>query len=501
MSDANNLKDITIYGATGFLARHICRYLISVLYQLDDETRKSIRLTLAGRNEEKLKSRLSEMCDYEKQIMEKSSTGMDWEIFIADCEDSASLKEMAKKSAVVINCAGPYTKYGTNVVEACATAGTDYVDITAEVEWFSRMRREFGALSAKSGSRIISNCGFDSIPSDFSVFASVQKWKQTVLQLQKEPLTLNIKSAKTWHSVLGFINGGTLHTALEIPVNVGECLFDENKKLRPFPFLLFDPFCLVDPKICYSRLPAVENWKYISARSEWMNNFLTIDPELQYGASIPFFMAVCNNKVVHASAVALKYSPILDDDSNAPLATPFTYKERMTTLPIKQTRMIGLFSIILAIYTMACVVGIFVLFKLPYIGKRLAHWILPPGSGSSDAMNEMGHTEVLANVKGEVFSNGELVSNDYPDRASCHIHFEGDAGNLVTAQCVVESALSLLLNRSELPQRSVDGFGTPAQLLGNVFLKRLMNTAVRPVRITTKVWKDGKEYVKSDKKD
>jgi short subunit dehydrogenase-like uncharacterized protein len=54
---------------------------------------------------------------------------------------------------------------------------------------------------------------------------------------------------------------------------------------------------------------------------------------------------------------------------------------------------------------------------------------------------------------------------------------------LVTAQCVGEAALSLVHNRSELPARSEDGFGTPAELLGPVLLKRLQESKVRAVKV------------------
>ena len=68
--------------------------------------------------------------------------------------------------------------------------------------------------------------------------------------------------------------------------------------------------------------------------------------------------------------------------------------------------------------------------------------------------------------------------------------FQGDPGNLVTAQVVSEAALALVWDRSNLPGISDDGFGTPAELLGKVLLKRLGETKVRPIKIVTKVQKD-----------
>jgi len=63
------------------------------------------------------------------------------------------------------------------------------------------------------------------------------------------------------------------------------------------------------------------------------------------------------------------------------------------------------------------------------------------------------------------------------------------------AQCVSEAALTLLLDRKDLPPRSADGFGTPAELLGKPLLSRLQNTSVRPVDVETNVRKGvGREW-------
>ena len=44
-----------------------------------------------------------------------------------------------KNSNIIINCAGPFDVYGTNVVALCAANGTHYVDITGEVAWVRQM--------------------------------------------------------------------------------------------------------------------------------------------------------------------------------------------------------------------------------------------------------------------------------------------------------------------------------------------------------------------------
>ena len=57
----------------------------------------------------------------------------------ADSNDLGSLVAMAKRARVVVACAGPFAKYGENVIRACVEAGTHYVDITGETAWVNKM--------------------------------------------------------------------------------------------------------------------------------------------------------------------------------------------------------------------------------------------------------------------------------------------------------------------------------------------------------------------------
>ena len=51
---------------------------------------------------------------------------------IADANDKSSLADLAGKTDVIIATAGPFAKYGTNVVEASLEQGTHYCDITGK---------------------------------------------------------------------------------------------------------------------------------------------------------------------------------------------------------------------------------------------------------------------------------------------------------------------------------------------------------------------------------
>ncbi len=74
------------------------------------------------------------------------------------------------------------------------------------------------------------------------------------------------------------------------------------------------------------------------------------------------------------------------------------------------------------------------------------------------------------------------------DKANCTLEFKGDPGNRVTSQCVSEAALAFVRDKDKLPARiSQDGFGTPAEVFGDVLLKRLEKSKVRPVKVCVHV--------------
>ena len=57
----------------------------------------------------------------------------------ADAADEASLRKLCRGARVVVSTVGPYALYGEPLVRACAATGTDYCDLTGEVQWMRRM--------------------------------------------------------------------------------------------------------------------------------------------------------------------------------------------------------------------------------------------------------------------------------------------------------------------------------------------------------------------------
>ena len=109
---------------------------------------------------------------------------------------------MANQSKVVISTAGPFALYGTPLVNCCAAYGTDYVDITGEVDWVRHTICKFEDLAVKTGARIISCCGADSIPWDLNVFLMNEK-------LKKENPGEELRKVLFLDEMKGSFSGGT----------------------------------------------------------------------------------------------------------------------------------------------------------------------------------------------------------------------------------------------------------------------------------------------------
>ena len=87
----------------------------------------------------------------------------------ADAADPASLRAMCERAAVIVATVGPYQRYGTELVAACAATGTGYVDLCGEPAWMRRMIDIHHEEAKRTGARIVFSCGFNSVPFDLGV--------------------------------------------------------------------------------------------------------------------------------------------------------------------------------------------------------------------------------------------------------------------------------------------------------------------------------------------
>tara|TARA_B110001450_G_scaffold252887_1_gene275385 strand:+ start:2508 stop:3692 length:1185 start_codon:yes stop_codon:yes gene_type:complete len=145
---------IVIYGATGYTGRLVVEYF-NRQYGVDGD----ISWAMAGRSLDKL-------------ISVRDELGVDESVplVVADAADQQSLEAMVQRAAIILTTVGPYQLYGSELVAACASFGTDYVDLCGEPVWMHQMINQHTQAAMESGARIIFSCGFDSIPFDMGVF-------------------------------------------------------------------------------------------------------------------------------------------------------------------------------------------------------------------------------------------------------------------------------------------------------------------------------------------
>jgi short subunit dehydrogenase-like uncharacterized protein len=145
---------IVIYGATGYTGRLVVEYF-NRQYGVDGD----ISWAMAGRSLDKL-------------ISVRDELGVDESVplVVADAADPQSLEAMVQRAAIILTTVGPYQLYGSELVAACASFGTDYVDLCGEPVWMHQMINQHTQAAMESGARIIFSCGFDSIPFDMGVF-------------------------------------------------------------------------------------------------------------------------------------------------------------------------------------------------------------------------------------------------------------------------------------------------------------------------------------------
>ena len=100
----------------------------------------------AGRSKEKLKHLRNEMIAI-NSFMGRVS------ILYANAFDTEELDRITSKTRCLLNFAGPYTWYGSQVVESCVRNMCHYVDLSLELPWVMKMIGKHQAKAVKNKTR------------------------------------------------------------------------------------------------------------------------------------------------------------------------------------------------------------------------------------------------------------------------------------------------------------------------------------------------------------
>jgi short subunit dehydrogenase-like uncharacterized protein len=394
--------DIILWGATGFTGQLVAEYLAST-YGANGE----LRWALAGRNLDKLERVRAELLPVKNQRD-------DLPLVVADSTDADSLAEMVARTSVVCTTVGPYARYGTPLVAACAAAGTDYCDLTGEVQWMARVIPEYQRKAEDSGARIVHTCGFDSIPSDLGTWFLQQQ------MLEKHGVPASRVKARVGRN-RGTASGGTVASMLN--------LMEEARRDPAVRKLVADPYALYPAGMAAGKDgPDQQGARFDADFHQW---------------TAPFIMAVVNTRVVRRSNALLGF----------PWGEDFRYDEAVLCRSRFRARQ-------LAVATGA---GMAALALGPT--RKLAQRFLPaPGEGPNRAQREAGFYELF-------FYGVHPSSRD--DDVLVKVTGDMDPGYGSTSKMLGEAAVCLALDNV----KAKGGFWTPASALGPMLLERLTSRA------------------------
>jgi len=131
---------LLLYGANGYTGR-----LTAAL-----AAAKGLDVVLAGRSAEPIR-RLGEQLRLPTRVV-----GLD---------DPGALANALADVATVVHVAGPFAVTSAPMLRACLATGTNYVDITGEIEVFEAIWSRAGEIRG-AGITVVPGAGFDVVPSD-----------------------------------------------------------------------------------------------------------------------------------------------------------------------------------------------------------------------------------------------------------------------------------------------------------------------------------------------
>ena len=396
--------DLIVYGATSFVGQILTRYLVEHV-----GVDKTVNWAIAGRSASKL------------DILKASlgAAGDDLSVIIADADNADALADMAQSTRVIATTVGPYALYGEALVKACAENGTDYCDLCGEAYWIKRMIVKYADAAKLSGARIVSCCGFDSIPSDLGVHFLQQHGQQRFGRYFSD-IKLAVNAMK------GGASGGTLASMIEA-VKAAK----SDPKLRKDmnnPYIL----CPESPDLRHPQV-SIKGPAYDIDFQRW---------------SAPFIMKAINARVVLRSNMLLGMAYGDDFLYREQMITGKGFKGRLSAIGL--TAGLGLFAVAVIINPLRAFMQRFVLPK--------------PGEGPSPEAQLAGHFDVSL-----------LGKNEDGKTLKVRVTGDRDPGYGCTAKMLAQASLCLAFDVTQ--EQCEGGFWTPATAMGGQLTDRLTQHA------------------------
>ncbi|XP_036925297.1 saccharopine dehydrogenase-like oxidoreductase [Sturnira hondurensis] len=394
MATNRRLFHLVVFGASGFTGQFVTEEVARE--QVVAQGGSRLPWAVAGRSREKL-----------QQVLERAALKLgrptlssEVEIILCDITNPASLDEMAKQATVVLNCVGPYRFYGEPIVKACVENGASCVDICGEPQFLELMHWKYHEKAAEKGVYIIGSSGFDSIPADLGVIYTSNKINGTLtavesfLTLHSGPEGLCIHDG-TWKSAIyGFRDYRNLMK------------LRKEANLKPVP--------IVGPKL----------------KRRWLVSYCR-----ELGSySIPFMGADVS--------VVKRTQRYLHENLEQ---SPVQYAAYMTVG--------GISSVVKLMFA-----GLFFLFFVKFgIGRQLLlkfPWLFSFGyfSKQGPTQKQIDASSFTMTFFGQGYSQGSSPDTSKPNIRICTQVKGPDAGYVATSIAMVQAAMTLLNDASDLPR-------------------------------------------------
>lgn len=377
-----------------------------------------VKWAIAGRSEAKL-------LNLKKSLNLSDDVG----VLVADSTDQPSIDAMAKSTKVVLSTTGPFALKGTPLIDACVRLETDYCDITGESQWVRSVIDGYHDAAEKKQLKIVNCCGFDCIPSDIGVMMMATAMQEK--NIEPEEIRYIMKEA------LGGASGGTIASVMHI----FDTASSEAMKQASNPFYLA-------PRDPSTGEPVQATDASVVSSNQDTYSFLYDKVEECW--EMPWMMQAIDTRIVNRSNAlsGWKYGRNL------------IYREVMAASNV--------FS---AVATSLVFPLVGLLLYIPFTRNLIKKIVPQPGEGPSQHMLDNGYFKLALWGKGKSKITGkeEVVKGGL----NC---FNGDGGYRQTAKFIAESAISLALDGSSLPQTY--GVLTPSTAMGDVLLNRLRKQGV-----------------------
>jgi len=433
--------DIVFYGMSGYTGYLMMEYLKQIGLQ---KKKEDFTFAFAGRS----MAKVAEMRDRE-------FAGTEWEdtpILTASFDDVVSIVDMVKSAHVIVNCAGPYMlTEGEILVDACIWCKTDYIDISMEIPWTTRLK-ELHKYALEAGVMVVPSCAGNAY-SDLGVMMLAKKIR--------EDFGEETRSAVCYCSgggTVAGVSGGTLRTraALAVPESA------EAEEARKDPFAMGGFIPQVD-RNGFKIVDVQPGTGYVTAKTreeDRDSNMTKVSEDRKLGIwRAPYVHSPFDTRVVRRSNM------LQADLGNQPYGLAFNFMEYAMLPPEhvparrkaaarewaegEAAQPYGQYGMTLEDEEAAC---------------RSSGREFPEGKGPK--------VEGMCNSWSGFFLYAES-SNGNPVKCS----FIGNDGYLETSRMAVETAKTLRFDRQKLPYKG--GVLTPSVAGSTPLVERLLESGVK----------------------